>query len=391
MDRKVVRGIIMDIKEHTEKSRVGIYSSEIKTITIDGIDIDNASKRTIYENGKKVEVIKEYRKLPEKVKPPKIVLAPTPAAELTLIDVKNPFWHLKDKVTRDITCWVVQTDKGETILYDAVTGDKVGEGVPPPTDKATSISGYHQSDWPDPWKKYRANAAYWFNRWGFTVWNTFAPSKSYVGMAISNREYKYHYALAHGSSNRFQVRSNEYVYASDVSGWMGGSGGGRRPPAPSRPAMWFTFLGHCGGMVNTGRGSLSYAFRKGQLTNTVTIGYYNAHLNASAWAKALPWQKKLFSKMNTGVTWKAAFDYANVCYPVASPIMRFLGDTSMKLRPIEDDGGDDGDDEGDGNGDNNGGNGGGSSGGPRGRGGGSSGGSDGNGGGGSGGGPRGRR
>ena len=322
-----------------ENFEVGDFSSEIKTIAIDGISIDNAAKRTIYEKGKVVEIIKEYRKLPEKVKPPKMAPAPTAAAELTLIDVKNPFWHLKDKVTRDITCWVVHNKKGETTLYDAVTGERVGEGDPAPTEKATAISGYHKPSRPDPWKKYRSNAASWFKHWGFKTWQVFAPSKAYLGMAIRNSEYKYHYALAHSGrtgSVRFQVQKNEFVSASDIYSWMGGGNGSARyrPPAPAgRPPMWFAFLGHCAGMVNTGRGSLSDAFRKGSLTNTVTIGFYNAHLNASAWAQALNWQKKLFSKMNTGVTWKVAFDYANACYPVASPIMRFVGDTSMKLRP----------------------------------------------------------
>lgn len=313
----------MEIKEISKKGKAGRFSSEIKKATIDGIEIDNYSERKIYEDGKLIETIAERRKLPEKVRPPFIVPPPVAEAKLLFIDHKNPFWILSPEVKRDITCWVRHTDKGETILYDVVTGKEIGKGVPAPTDKATAISGYHQSDWPDPWKNYRANAAYWFDQWGFSVWNTFAPTKSYVGMAISNSEYKCHYALAHGSSTRFKVRNNEYVYASDVSSWMGG-----------RSPMWFAFLGHCQGMVGTSSGTFSYAFRKGQMTNTVTIGYYNAHTNPDGWASSLNWQKKLFAKMNTGVTWKTAFDYASVVYPECLSMMRFVGDTNMKLRPV---------------------------------------------------------
>ena len=366
------------------KRKKGPYRSDIRKFSIEGVGIDNYFEVKVYEKEKLVDTIIEKRKLPEKVKPPHIVPAPAADAKLLLIDHDNPFWMLQSKVKRDITCWVVHTEEGETTLYDAVTGEKVGEGVPAPTEKATAISGYHKPNRPDPWRNYRVNAANWFNHWGFKTWRVFAPSKAYVGMAISNSEYKYHYALAHSGrtgSTRFQVRKNEFVYASDIYGWMGEGGGSPtdRTPAPGgRPPMWFAFLGHCAGMVNTGRGTLSDAFRKGSLTNTVTIGYYNAHTNPDGWAQSLNWQQSLFSKVNTGCTWKTAFDYANVCYPVCKSMVRFVGDVNMKIRP-EEGGGDNG------GGGSGGGDDGSSSGGPSGRGGSGGGGS---GGGGSGGGPR---
>ena len=334
----------MGIKEIKEKGKAGRYRSEVKKASIEGIEIDNYFERKIYEEGELVETITEKRKLPEKVKPPHIVPPPVAEAKLLLIDHKNPFWKLSPEVKRDITCWVVHTEKGETFVYDVVTGKKVGEGIPAPTDKAISLSGYHEPSWPDPWVGYRENAAYWFNHWGFSTWSIFAPSKASLGTAISNGEYKNYYALAHGSSTSFQSQKGIWVTASNISGWMGGSGGdgggggppvrdGGSPEPGGRPPMWFAFIGHCTGMVGTGSGTFSHAFRRGQLVNTVTMGWYNAHTNPDGWAQSLNWQKKLFSKMNTGVTWKNAYNYANAVYPECVSMVRFVGDINMKLRP----------------------------------------------------------
>lgn len=332
----------MEIKEISKKGKAGRFSSEIKKATIDGIEIDNYSERKIYEDGELIETIAERRKLPEKVRPPFIVPPPVAEAKLLFIDHKNPFWILSPEVKRDITCWVQHTDEGETFLYDAVTGKEIGKGVPAPTDKAISLSGYC-AGYDDPWGPWRANAASWFNHWGFSTWSVYAPSKASIGAGVSNSEYKNYYALAHGGSTEFQTQSNVWVSSADVASWMGSSGGDggdgggpiiRPTPAPSgRSPMWFAFLGHCQGMAGTGSGTFSHAFRKGQMINTVTIGYYNAHTNPDGWASSLNWQKQLFAKMNTGVTWKTAFDYASAVYPECLSMMRFVGDTNMKLRP----------------------------------------------------------
>jgi hypothetical protein len=96
--------------------------------------------------------------------------------------------------------------------------------------------------------------------------------------------------------------------------------------------MEFAFLGHCGGMDSTGEGTLSYAFRKGSMTDTVTIGYTNMSTHGEyCWPNSLNWQKKLFEKVDTGVTWKEAFDYAQACYPECEGILKFVGDESLTL------------------------------------------------------------
>ena len=330
----------MKDKTIKSKGKAGHHRSDIRKFSVEEIEIDNYFERKIYykkyffSKKKLIETIAEKRILPDKVKPPKIVPSPAPKAKLLLIDHTNPFWKLSPDLQRDITCWVAHTVKGETFLYDAVTGKKVGEGIPPPTERAISLSGFHKEDWQDPWINYRKNAAYWFTNWGFSTWSAFAPSKSDHGAAIRNGEYNYRYAIAHGNQYRFQTRKNLWITASDISKWMSGGGGGPpvERPDSGRAPMWFAFLGHCWGMVSTGSGTLSYAFRKGQLKDTVTIGYYKAE-ESSGWKYSLYWQKKLFSKVNTGVTWKEAYDYAVTCYPECKSMVRFVGDENMKIKP----------------------------------------------------------
>ena len=384
----------------------GDFISEIKTIAIDGVSIDNAARRTIRENGEVVEVIKEYRKLPGEVKPPHVVDTPTPHAKLVLIDSKDEFWVLDKKVDRDITVWLVPEEDGKTKVVDAVTGETVGHGTPPPVNNATAISGYC-AGYNDPWKAYRANAASYFNRWGYAAWNVYAPSKSSVGAAVRNKDYKMWYCLAHGDSNRFQLSSRTYVYASDIRSYMAGgqgsSGGSGEPlirptpdvPAPGgRPPFQFSFLGQCGAFTSMNSRTIHSAFRRGATTKTCAIGYYNAHLSAG-WRYSLKWQKKLFLTVNSGYSFYTAFTRANAAYPACRDMTRFVGDTTVGKYLI--DYGDAYEDDNGGSGDDQGGDSGGSgSGGPQGRGSGGSGGSGsgrgrgGSGRGGSGGGPRGR-
>lgn len=309
-----------------KEGKAGHYRSKVLKFSKEGIEIDNYSERKIYykrqfySRRQLIETIKEKRVLPEKVMPPRIVRMPVPKAKLLLIDHKNPFWKLDPKVKRDITCWVVHTSDGKTLLYDAVTGKKVGEGIPAPTDKAISLSGFHEDSWPDPWSQYRENALYWYNKWGFSTWNVFAPPFNQHSIYIQDNLCKFRYALAHGGSFSFCTCKELWVTASNIASWM-----------VNRDKMTFAFLGHCGGMCNTGSGTLSYAFRKGSLSSTVTIGYCGMESDLVCWANSLNWQKKLFEKADTGVTWKDAFDYALACYPECSATIRFVGDETLTL------------------------------------------------------------
>ena len=347
------------------KRKKGPYRSDIRKFSIEGVGIDNYFEVKVYEKEKLVDTIIEKRKLPEKVKPPHVVPPPAEGAELVLIDHKDPFWTFKEEEKRDKTYWVARNDKGETRLIDAVTGKEAGRGVPPPSDRGTAISGYC-AGYNDPWKGYRANAASYFNRWGYGAWNVYAPSKAGVGAKIRNKDYKMWYCLAHGDSNRFQLSGRTYVYASDIRSYMaggqgsggGGGGPGHRPapndvPAPGgRPPFQFSFLGQCGAFTSMSSKTIHSAFRRGATTKTCAIGYYNAHLSAG-WRYSLKWQKKLFLTVNSGYSFYTAFTRANAAYPACRDMTRFVGDKSVGKAVI--DYGDEYDDDDNGQGDDNGG------------------------------------
>ena len=362
----------MKLKELKEKFVEGDVVSEVTTAMIDGIEIDNYVETKVYEKGKLVDTITEKRELPEKVVPPRVVPAPAEGAKLLLIDHKDEFWLLDPGVKRDITVWVVPEEDGKTKVVDAVTGKEVGHGTPPPVNRAVTLSGYC-AGYSDPWKAYRDNAAYYYNRWGYTTWNVYAPSKSSVGGVIRNKEYKMWYALAHGDWNRFQLSSSTWVYASDIRSYMsGGAGSGgddggpeHRPapdvPAPgNRPPMQFSFLGQCGAFTNSGSSTIHYAFMKGRTTKTCAVGYYNAHLSAG-WRYSLKWQSKLFSLVDGGYSFYTAFVRANAAYGACRDMTRFVGDTSVTKAVVDygdeydDDGGSGGDDGGSDGGDTGGG------------------------------------
>lgn len=341
MKKKIIVGIVLamfvagiiistggsaDTRNNIEKmaqtkkvTEVGDYTSEVIKYTKGGVEIGNYATRKIYRNGKLIETIENKRALPAQVRPAQVVPAPGPKAKLVLIDHTNPFWKLDSTVKQDITCWVVHTDDGRTYLYDAVTGEKVGEGIPAPTDKAISLSGYAEG-FDDPWAGFREMATLWFNTWGFSTWNVYAPPYGVHSAHIQDPSCTYRYALAHGGSTNFQTQQNQYIYAPDIASWL-----------TNRDKMTFAFLGHCGGMCSTGPGTLSNAFRKGSLTNTVTIGYCGMGSDPVCWGQAYNWQGKLFSKVNEGVTWKSAYDYALACYPECANTMRFVGDETLSL------------------------------------------------------------
>ena len=349
----------MDINELKDIYVEGDVVSEVTTTIIDGVEIDNYVETKVYAHEELVDTVTEKRELPEKVMPPHVVDAPAPHAKLVLMDHKEEFWLLDKKVDRDITVWVVAEEEGKTKLVDAVTGETVGHGTPPPSSNATAISGYC-AGYNDPWASYRANAASYFNRWGYSAWNVYGPSKASVGSKIRNKSYKMHYALAHGDWNRFQLTSRQWVYASDIRSYMAGGAGGsgsgeplHRPtpdvPAPGgRPPFQFSFLGQCGAFTSMSSSTIHSAFRRGSTTKTCAIGYYNAHLSAG-WRDSLKWQQKLFLTVNSGYSFYTAFIRANAAFPACRDMTRFVGDTTVGKSPIDygdeydDDSGDGGD------------------------------------------------
>ena len=97
--------------------------------------------------------------------------------------------------------------------------------------------------------------------------------------------------------------------------------------------MKFAFIGSCEGMTNTGSGTFSYEFRKGQMTDTVTVGFDHMQ-NSGGMAYLHDWQGMMFTLMDQGVNIKESFDLASAEYPVIAAVVKFVGDENLKIREL---------------------------------------------------------
>jgi hypothetical protein len=133
-------------------------------------------------------------------------------------------------------------------------------------------------------------------------------------------------AHSNGSSNQFQLRENVFYTADEL-----------REDMKDRPPVKLAIICCCEGMTDTGPGSISYEFRKGQLNDTITIGYTNmneyAENNGSMW-NLLDWQDILFMYINRGYTVKKAFDLACFFHPELENYVKFVGDEDLRIKNL---------------------------------------------------------
>ncbi len=227
-------------------------------------------------------------------------------------------------------CWVVRSiDAGQVTLtvIDAVTGDLLGHGVPPPYNAyslagpASCIYGWNYTAWSE-------HAASWFNTMGYDTDIDSLPTMDQVKAHIKSDSTALFYELAHGGYSSMQINcegGTTTLWAFRVGLWMRG-----------RAKMPFAFIGSCSGLCETGPGTFSYEFRKGSVENTVTVGYCFGDVCLTCWEWSIEWQTALFDYMSQGWTVKAAFDQAMADYPVcaADSCVRFLGDETFKVVPV---------------------------------------------------------
>ena len=136
---------------------------------------------------------------------------------------------------------------------------------------------------------------------------------------MSDSNVHYFYELAHGDEYYFQADSEgSYYYASNLNNDMS-----------NRQPITFAFLGSCHGMTGTGPGTFSYEFRKGGLTDTVTVGFDHME-TCPGWEFGWYWQESLFENMSKGLTIRESFDSATSRYPTIEPAVVFVGDNTIK-------------------------------------------------------------
>ncbi len=227
-------------------------------------------------------------------------------------------------------CWVIRTIEDnitKIVIVDAVTGDLLGYGVPPPYSSFSFSGPWYEYPCEGTWQSWYESAEYWFNAMGYSCEAVEWPTGGEIQSHIQNTSTGMFYELAHGGSDYFANGCTgrdyfEYTTASDIESWIA-----------AYPEMRFTFIGSCGGMCNTGDNTFSFEFRKGLSSNTVTVGYCDmaeTYCNG-CWGYSVDWQEALFYYMYLGWTVKDAFDQAQADYPACglNNCMRFAGDENF--------------------------------------------------------------
>ncbi len=228
------------------------------------------------------------------------------------------FYTFYEDITFPVICWEVRSCNGTTTLFDR-EGDKIGWGIPAPSEIGFSLNGYDEDVGPNIWQQWRENANTWFRKWCNSTSTVASPSVVSISQNISNPNVTYLYEIAHGGSTFFSPNKNDYYYSYYVNYEM-----------RDRQPMKFAFIGSCDGMVNIDEGSFSYEFRKGQIQDTITIGYAGM-AESPGWSVSLDWQDYMFSKMDEGYTIKESFDLASIQYPTIVEAVVFVGDQELKV------------------------------------------------------------
>jgi hypothetical protein len=231
----------------------------------------------------------------------------------------------------DHPCWVIRALRGDImqiVVIDAVTGDSLGYGIPPPYTSFSFSGPQYESPCDGVWQGWYQSAEYWFNMLGYDCNGTVWPAKTTIQNHVQSMTTGMFYELAHGGSSYFAngcigESYYEFTNASDIELWIA-----------NYPKMPFAFIGSCGGLCQTGDNTFSYEFRKGSLTNTATVGYCGMAETycALCWDYSIGWQDALFNYMYQGLTVKAAFDLAQADYPACAGTnncMRFAGDLNF--------------------------------------------------------------
>ena len=227
-------------------------------------------------------------------------------------------------------CWVVRSSVDErpvVTILDAVTGQDLGRGVPPPYE-GYALAG---PDWGScdpyytPWAE---NAEDWFEDMGYNTQMQDTPDEAVVQARVGSDDIAVFYELAHGNSYSFHHNCPDTasITAGEIESWI--------TPYANMP---FTFLGSCEGACDIGDGTLSYEFRKGVDFGSAVVGYCQMQSTGcqDCWPYSIDWQDVLFDYLDQSYRVGYAFNQANLAYPVCanSACMHLVGDSQLFLVP----------------------------------------------------------
>ena len=228
------------------------------------------------------------------------------------------FYNFYEQVNYPLVCWEARHTDGSTILYN-IDGESIGYGIPSPSEQGFSISNDCSDGYGDCWRMYRQNADRWFQRWCESTICIGLPTLEEISSNIQNKNTTFFFELGHSHHlpTRFLVTDEIYYNASQLQNDMA-----------ERQPIKFAFIGSCEGLRETGPGTLSYEFRKGEMNNTVTVGYFGM-ADCPGWSVSLEWQDYMFQEMDNGLTMKESFDLASAEYPTIADCVRFVGDENL--------------------------------------------------------------
>jgi hypothetical protein len=246
---------------------------------------------------------------------------------LMFISPESEIFHFDPVPTNP--CWVVRSmeEAGRQVItvIDAVTGELLGNGLPPPAE-GLSIHGPDHGACPqDPiWLNHAQNAHDWFETMGYTTDRVGNASETTVYNHIRSDDGVMFYELDHGGSTSFHNRCDQDITATEIESWI----------APYS-SMGFAFIGSCGGLCNTGEDNFAAEFSKAHTTDATVVGYCGMADPEcdDCWPNAIAWQTELFTRMNTGYTVGTAYAFANAAFPDCTDdshnCMRIFGDTAL--------------------------------------------------------------
>jgi len=305
-------------KEKTErvfvsKKTFGKYTGTLEWYVKDNVWIDNCFKSTITDKaGNIIEVIDKIRDIPEKIKPDYIV--PPPIEGEPPIEGTGKLWYFdptflselyvfSPPLTVPITAWVIEVND-DIFIFDAETGKNIGRKRINYTSAKSSM--------PDVGGTAPVAIKNWFPKLGFPIAYDVGGYSGEVKRVLRDNDVKVWYCQAHGTP--YECGN---FYATDVVEALA-----------NRTAMWVAILDCCNSVTQTGPVplTLSYAFRKGLMKGTVTIGLKKSSAMAGDWLNVL------FERVRyNGSTWKDGFDYACAAEPFYGNSCGFCGDAGMKL------------------------------------------------------------
>jgi hypothetical protein len=228
------------------------------------------------DSGNLVEETKQWREgLPDTVVPiitrddaEDMVDGEILSSYLCIISPKSEIFHIEPTPTNP--CWVVRSnlrDRKIITVIDAMTGVKLGYGLPPPSDNL-SMNGPDYGTCPqiEIWLLHANNAVEWFENMGYETTRIGNASKATVQSYIQSDTSVMYYELCHGGSRSIHNQCEQDISSSDISSWI-----------QNYSNIGFAFMGSCGGLCDTNENTFATEFRKGANFDSVVVGCRDRH------------------------------------------------------------------------------------------------------------------